>query len=274
MINLLAVLLFTQTPIDFADYLYSTGDWNRAALEYERIAFLELTDSAWASYALLRAGEALLKADEPQRAASLYSFGITNLPTTRNTSTYGLLRAQYQMEDFNIVDSLATVLVGTSFEWHSAIYQSFSLALCGRMEAATRRLSLLDGNGLRDSTITLINIPFKHRSPFLSAGLSTILPGAGQAYCGRWGDAWQSFSMAVVFGGAATYYFFFSNDTTTANTIKGTVTASLGGLFWLANIYGAANSALDYNDYAERKRQEQLRNLLNRFDLEPEIKRP
>ncbi len=274
MINLLAVLLFAQAPIDFADYLYSAGDYRRAALEYERIAFLELTDSAWASYALLRAGEALLKANEPERAASLYSFGIDNLSDDRERFTYGLLRAQYQMEDFNIVDSLATVLAGTSFEWHSTVYRSFALVFSGDTASATRYLSVLDRNDLVDSTIALINAPFKHRSLLLSAGFSTVLPGLGQAYCGRWGDAWQSFSMAVVFGGAAAYYFFFSNDTTTANTIKGTVTASLGGLFWLGNIYGAANAALDYNDYAKRKRQEQLRNLLNRFDLEPELKRP
>lgn len=272
MISLL--LLFAQAPIDFADYLYSAGDYRRAALEYERIAFLELTDSAWASYALLRAGEALLKTDEPERAASLYSFGITNLPTTRNTSTYGLLRAQYQMEDFNIVDSLATVLAGTSFEWHSTVYRSFALVFSGDTASATRYLSVLDRNDLVDSTIALIDAPFKHRSPFLSAGLSTLLPGAGQAYCGRWGDAWQSFSVTALFAGAAAYYFLLSPDTSAVNTVKGTVTASLGGLFWLANIYGASNAALDYNDYAGRKRQEQLRNLLNRFDLEPEIKHP
>ncbi len=274
LINLLAVLLFAQAPIDFADYLYSAGDYRRAALEYERIGILELTDSAWASYALLRAGEALLKANEPERAASLYSFGIDNLSDDRERFTYGLLRAEFAQDHFDRVNELASSLEGTDFTYPSAVYRSFSLVFLGDTASATRCLSLLDRNGFVDSTIALINIPFTHRSPFLSAGLSTLLPGAGQAYCGRWGDAWQSFSVTVLFAGAAAYYFLLSPDTSAVNTVKGTVTASLGGLFWLANIYGAANSALDYNDYAKRKRQEQLRNLLNRFDLEPEIKRP
>jgi len=273
-ISLLVSLLFAQAPIDFADYLYSTGDWSRAALEYERIGFLELTDSSWASYALLRAGEALLKADEPQRAAGLYSFGIDNLSDDRERFTYGLLRAEFAQDHFDRVNKLASSLEGTDFAYPSTLYRSFALVFSGDTASATRYLSVLDGNGLRDSTIALINTPFKHRSPFLSAGLSTILPGAGQAYCGRLGDAWQSFSVTALFGGAAIYYFFFSPDTSTGNTVKGAVTASLGGFFWLANIYGAANAALDYNDYAGRKRQEQLRNLLNRFDLEPELKRP
>jgi TM2 domain-containing membrane protein YozV len=270
----LFLLLLAQTPVDFADHLYSAGDFGRAALEYERIAFLSLKDSALASYALLRSGEALLKTNAPKRAANLYSFGIDNLPWDRTRFTYGLLRACFAQDQFDQVVKLAPSLEGTDFEYPSTVYRSFSLAFSGDTVSAIRYFSLLDGDGLVDSTLAIINSPFKHRSLLFSASLSTILPGAGQVYCGRWGDAWQSFSVTAVFAGAAVYYFFFSSDTSTGNTVKGVVTASLGGLFWLANIYGAANAALDYNEYQERKRTEQLRNLLDQFDLEPEINRP
>lgn len=270
----LFLLFLAQTPVDFADHLYATGDWSRAALEYERIAFLFLKDSALASYALLKSGEALLKTNEPKRAANLYSFGMDNLPWDRTRFTYGLLRAEFAQDHFDQVNRLATSLEGTDFEHPSTVYRSFSLVFLGDTASATRYFSLLDGDGLVDSTLATINSPFKHRSPLFSASLSTILPGAGQAYCGRWGDAWQSFSVTALLGGAGVYYLFFSPDTSTGNTVKGIVTASIGGLFWLGNIYGAANAALDYNEYQERKREEQLRNLLNQFDLEPEIKRP
>lgn len=280
MISLISLILFGQAPIDFADYLYKTGDYRRAALEYERIGVMSLQDaklqdtalidSAWASYSLLMAGEALLKVNDPERAANVYRFGAGNLEDVR--LPYGLVRAHYLNKDYGLVDSLAATLEGTELEYYSRVYASFGLALAGEEHRARQCFSLLGEDGAE--AVRLLDTPVKRRSPGFSAGLSTVLPGAGQAYCGRWGDAWQSFSVTGLFMGAAAYYFFFSADTTSGNTVKGVVTASLGGLFWLGNIYGAANAALDYNEYEERKKQEQLRNLINRFELEPVIERP
>jgi len=272
MVSLLVLVLLAQTQLDFADYLYRTGDYPRAALEYERIGMSALGERTLASYSLLMAGEALLAADEPGRAVRVYSFGLTNMPDEPRFA-YGLLRAEFARGNLDAVDTLAALLEGTDLRWHSGVYRSFSLALAGKEEEAVRHLSLL-GCELCDSAAALVSAPLGHRSPLFSAGLSTVLPGAGQAYCGRWGDAWQSLSVTGLFLGTSAYYLFFSTDTSTANTVKGVVTASLGGLFWLGNIYGALNAALDYNDYQKRKREVQLRNLLRRFELEPRIDRP
>jgi hypothetical protein len=268
------LLLFAQTPVDFADYLYSANDWRRAALEYERIAFLSLQDSALASYSLLRSGEALLKIDEPVRAAKLYSFGMDNLSADRERFIYGLMRAEFAQDNYGEAGRLSASLKGTTLAENAAVYNSFALAFAGEAEAATLALSALEASSTVDSTIALINTPLRHRSFWVSAGLSTVLPGAGQAYCGRWSDAWHSFSLTALLTGAGMYYFFFSPDTSTGNTVKAVVFTSLGGLFWLGNVYGAVNSTLDYNEYQERKRTEQLRNLLDQFDLEPAINRP
>jgi len=265
-------LLFLYNPVDFADYLYKTQDFRRAALEYERIGFLSLSDTLLASYCLLKAGEALLKTGEPSRAARIYLFGIRNIPAFWEKFTYGLLRARFAQEDFYAVDSLAELLQNTDLKWHATIYRSFSLALKGDLDKAKKYLSLLKKTPLRDSALMLFTKPLKSRNPFLSAGLSFILPGAGQAYCGRWADAGQSFLITFLMGGSALYYLFF--DTTKGSTPKGVITGTLAALFWLGNIYGAFNSALDYNDYENRKKEEELRNLLECFDLEPEIKRP
>jgi TM2 domain-containing membrane protein YozV len=266
--------LFTQAPIDFADYLYDSGDYARAALEYERIGMTYLPDSLLSAYSLLKAGQALLQDGQPERAARVYRFGLSNLNDEKGKFRYGLLRACFDQDDFTKVDSIAETLAGTDFDWYSSVYRSFSLAFMGDTAQAARVLKRLTPNGPRDSAVALISIPVKHRSLLTSAALSTVIPGAGQAYCSRWGDAWQSFSITALMAGAGIYYLAFSSDTTTGNTVKGVVFCSLGGLFWLGNIYGAVNAALDYNEYQERKKAEQLRNLLAEFDLEPEIKRP
>jgi TM2 domain-containing membrane protein YozV len=273
-ISFIVVLLFTQAPIDFADHLYDSGDYARAALEYERIGMTYLPDSLLSAYSLLKAGQALLQNGQPERAVRVYRFGESNLAFQSDQFRYGLLRACFDRDDFTKVDSIAETLAETDFNWHSSVYRSFSLAFMGDTAQAIGRLRRLAPNGPRDSAVALIAAPIKHRSLFTSAALSTILPGAGQAYCGRWGDAWQSFSITALMAGAGIYYLAFSADTSTGNTIKGVVFCSLGGLFWLGNIYGAVNAALDYNEYQERKKAEQLRNLLEEFDLAPEIKRP
>lgn len=280
LISVLLLATMGQAPIDFADYLYRSGDYRRAATEYQRIAFMNLADTAdtadtaWASYALLQAGEAFLEIDDAERAISIYSFGRNNLPSHGSSFTYGLLRAHFTGGDYGEVGVIAPELLRSGLERNATIYYSFSLALSGLADHAASELTILNPHPLIDETISVLETPLKRRSPFFSATLSTILPGAGQAYCGRWGDAWQSFSVTGLFAGAALYYFLCSSDTTTANTVKGIATASLGGLFWLGNIYGAVNTALDYNDLQERRRQERLIALLERFDLDPEIKRP
>lgn len=272
MITLL--LVFAQTQIDFADYLYNQGDYSRAALEYERIGFADPGDTVWTPYAVLKAGESLLKAGDYKRAANVFEFGIKNVSTRWEYFQYGYMRAEFADGGYPAVKAIAPRLKASEFKTQSAVYLSFANIFSGYPDSALAILSTLPPDPLIDETISLLNEPLGHRSPWLSAGFSTILPGAGQAYCGRWGDAWQSFSITAVFAGAALYYFVWSPDTTAGNTIKGVVTASLGGLFWLGNIYGAANAALDYNDFEARKHETQLHNLLDRFDLEPEIKRP
>jgi len=274
MIYLLITTLFTQSPVDFADHLYATGDFRRAALEYERIGFLNEGEDALASYALLKAAGSLLKVGEYERAANIYSTGLTRFQDEEHHFTYGLVRTSFLEGKYGQVDTLAAKLEGTELDWQGTVYRSFGLSLNGDTSEAIKYFNRLSETLPGNAALRLIRTPQKHRSPFFSATLSTVLPGAGQAYCGRWGDAWQSFSVTALMAGSGIFYLAFSKDTTTANTVKGVVFTSLGGLFWLSNIYGAVNAALDYNDYEKHRRAEQLHNLMGQFDLDVEINRP
>jgi tetratricopeptide (TPR) repeat protein len=271
---IILVLLLGQTPIDFADHLYATGDYKRAALEYERIGFADPDDTVWTPYAILRAGEALLKSGDYERAANVYEFGIKNVSTRWEYFQYGYMRAEFSDSGYPAVKIIAPRLKASEFAAKSSIYLAFADIYSGHPDSGLVILAGLEPNPLVDEAISVLGTQPKRRSPWLSAGFSTLLPGAGQAYCGRWADAWQSLSITGIFAAAAVYYGFFSHDTTAGNTIKIAVTASLGGLFWLGNIYGAANAALDYNDYEKRKKDEQFAQIFSRFDLEPDIKRP
>lgn len=271
---ILLLLFFSQTSVDFADYLYRTGDYARAALEYERVGFANPEDTVWTPYAVLKAGESLIRAGDFDRAANVFEFGMKNVSARLEYFQYGYMRAEFARGDYPAVKIISPGLSASELAEESAVYLSFAHIFSGHEDSALSILKTMPSSPLIDQTVNLIGTVPPRRSPILSAGLSTVLPGAGQAYCGRWADAWQSFSLPVLFGAAAVYYGFFSRDTSAGNTVKIIVTTTLGGLFWLGNIYGAANAALDYNDFETRKKMEQLENLLLKFDLEPEIKHP
>lgn len=81
----------------------------------------------------------------------------------------------------------------------------------------------------------------KKKSPLLSAGLSAVLPGAGQTYCGRYGEALLSFA-AVALSGAGTWYAMDRGEKSLGMTL-GFFTV----LLYSGNLYGAYNSAHSFN---------------------------
>jgi TM2 domain-containing membrane protein YozV len=82
-----------------------------------------------------------------------------------------------------------------------------------------------------------------HRSPWLAALLSVVLPGAGRAYIGRWGDGAFSLILVGAPAGFAAYEFSRSG----VSSVGGWILASLGGLFYLGDVYGSAIGAVIYN---------------------------
>ena len=88
---------------------------------------------------------------------------------------------------------------------------------------------------------------FPHRSPWLAALLSVVLPGAGRAYIGRWGDGVFSLVLVGAPAGFAAYEFSRSG----VSSVGGWILASVGGLFYLGDIYGSAIGAQIYNRQQE-----------------------
>jgi hypothetical protein len=79
------------------------------------------------------------------------------------------------------------------------------------------------------------------KSASLSVALSAALPGAGQAYCGRYSEALLSFT-AVAMSGAATWYAMDRGEKPLAMTL-GFFTV----LLYSGNLYGAYNATTAYN---------------------------
>ncbi len=101
-------------------------------------------------------------------------------------------------------------------------------------------------------------LPYK--TPAL-AGTLSIIPGAGQLYCGRYEDALAAFLV----NGALIWASFESFDHD-LNALGGLL-AFVGVGFYASNIYGAISSAHKYNFSQKQRYSEQLRrhHLTNRY---------
>ena len=80
-----------------------------------------------------------------------------------------------------------------------------------------------------------------NKYPLLAASLSTIIPGTGRMYAGRFLDGLMGLSMVLLPGTAA--YGSFQDG----QSIKGNFFAGITLIFWLGEIYGAYRTAKYYH---------------------------
>jgi tetratricopeptide (TPR) repeat protein len=86
----------------------------------------------------------------------------------------------------------------------------------------------------------------RRKSPFLAASMSAVIPGAGRAYLGRWGDAIVGF--IAVGGSAAGGYALLDEDRGFAVSLLITSAVLYG-----ANIYGSYVGGRYYNEEQHRE---------------------
>lgn len=97
--------------------------------------------------------------------------------------------------------------------------------------------------------------------------MSMSVPGLGQAYSGHYFDAAQSLAFNILLGGAAYLswkYEVIDRDSGDRNYALPVISTAAWSLFYLANIWNAANSAARYNRYHELRH---YRSILDRFSI-------
>ena len=91
-----------------------------------------------------------------------------------------------------------------------------------------------------------------NKSPLLAAGLSTIIPGTGRIYAGRFLDGLMGLWM-VVLPGTAAY-----GSLQDGQSMKGNFFAGITLIFWLGEIYGAYRTAKYYQEQKTGKTNRDL----------------
>jgi TM2 domain-containing membrane protein YozV len=87
------------------------------------------------------------------------------------------------------------------------------------------------------------------KSPFVAGTLSTILPGAGKVYAGRWKDGLVS----LLFVGANAYSAYRGFSSGGIQSPYGWLFGGLSAGFYIGGIYGSQKAARIYNHTLEAK---------------------
>ncbi len=246
----------------FADYLYSSGDYRRAASEYLRQAYAAA--GAERDYSTLMAAEALLSAGDLERSRAV--FGTAADATL---SGFGIARTQFGQGDFAACRSTLSPLPDTP---ERRLLDGWMLFRDYRFRDAALRFSQEPAGTELAALATLDGTGLPRRSRVLSTALSAVVPGLGQVYCGRVVDGLYSF-LAVAGPALATWWYAAEPARRDRTRIKVSIAALFTALFYSGNLYGANVAARDYNRYQQRQYVARAETVLVRHPLVPDYRR-
>lgn len=89
----------------------------------------------------------------------------------------------------------------------------------------------------------------KYRSPALGGIMSTLIPGSGKIYAGRFLDGIQAFT--VVLAPAYNAYYHFAK--TGSGSVQAWIWTAVATYFYLSDIYGSVKAVKEYNDMLKLK---------------------
>ena len=225
---LLSLYSFAQDLYDFrhsvrfAEYLYSSKQFNLAATEYERIVFLSPASDSLQLRLLQSYQKAGSNKNGLQRAIKLYP-SLNQMPPIIAPQYVGMLLNEHYFSEANIFI--------THYSWPSSqkeLFMKASLeAFQGNWEMADIYTKQLNKQKypLASSYAKVIDqgLTMHSKSPALASILSTIVPGSGKLYTDNWKDGLIAFIMTAGSGWQA----YRSFNRKGGQSVRGWVFASI-----------------------------------------------
>lgn len=235
----------------FAEYLYCKGDFQRAFYEFEKVQNIEKNDTVLllSAISLFRLGE--------YKLSSKYLSNISNinLPVVQNLNALNIFLNSGEIN----LDP------GRNSDYQLKL-EGIKYALSGNLSITHATVFNLDDFNFYFQQSNNINTGEK--SPVLSGILSTIIPGMGQIYSGSTGDGLGGLFNIVTFG-SLSYWSFTENKNFT-----GYLLAAFTAWFYFGNIYGAVQSAINYNSEKFTLSQNSIMNYFTKRDFYLEVNIP
>lgn len=253
-----------QAVYNFADWLYDEGDYKRAVGEYLRYLFISQKQPD--DTIIYRIACCYQKTGEHNKAIMAFERLITEYHASelKTQARYGICYSLFKSGRYEdslqfIEGTLGTVKNHDQF----LLLKGINLLYLKQYQEAYTLLEAYNAtDNLRQKLVAreLMELTDKalnpdQRSPVLAVLLSAVIPGSGKMYAGHAGDGLFSLITIGIFGGMAAYSFYEEG----LYSVKAWVYASIGGLFYLGDVYGSAVAALRYNDTYQNKIVQQIR---------------
>jgi tetratricopeptide (TPR) repeat protein len=261
----------TEQLIEFGDHLMREGEYFRAITEYRRFLF-DYPQDPRRAMVHFRIGLALYRSQQYEEALKTFHEVAQRYPET----PYGkqawlwqgeslLRQAQYQAaEQFytQMLEQFTDDEVGQLGRYQ----RGWALLYQRKWQDASRQFQQITpespfyrlAHRLAEEVLVSDQLPSK--SPLVAGILSGVLPGSGQLYNGRRGDALLAFFLNGLFIAGITQAVAHEEL-----AIAGVLSFFEVG-WYIGNIYGAINGAHKYNRQTE---ETFLRNLENRYRFQP-----
>ncbi len=239
-------LYSSESSRKFANYLFIKGDLQFAADEYARLLYLNPADDG----TLVRLSSIYRRLEQVDQARSLfqdYRAGqIFGSPTLEKEFISTLLFASDRSAFSDALNQCVTLTDEES------IRISVEQALLDRdWSTALDRLTSAPASRWKDVYVEKSStaLAFRPKKPWLASTMSVFLPGSGKIYAKNTKEGITSFLFVAALG----YQSYRAFDQRGTKSVGGWIYGTLGLGFYLGNIYGAQQSAKNYN---KRKRSE------------------
>jgi tetratricopeptide (TPR) repeat protein len=260
------VVVTETVQLGLADAFLAEGEYYRAITEYKKFLFL-FPDSGKAGYALFGVGTAYYRGEEYEPAARTfaavlerYGTGAHAAPSAyfEGVSLWKLGRFDRAEAAFDQVAALdpASEYAPLSFIGKSLLsYDARNVPGCrGELARFLESFPQDDRAERVRQTIALLdrNLEVPRKSPAVAGVMSSVVPGSGYMYAGRYGDG----VVALIVNG-----LFIAGTVAAIHQENYAVAAIVGGIglpFYVGNIYGSANAATKWNIGVRKELREKI----------------
>lgn len=230
----------------YALHLYKTKEYKKAAVEFERICFLDSAD--WQSKLLLLSS--YRKDKNYNLSINLYKNIEANVPYYKKNifkNEYNKSLFNYDFKNFISDDTL-----GQS-DSNFFYFKIPSLLLSNKWKLSEKyfeKINFKTENTFAEYHKNYLNLKnIKYKKPWFAAVSSAIIPGTGKVYTGKYKDG----IMAFLFTGLSAYQSYRGYQSKGVKSGIFIIYSGITAGFYLGNIYGSYKSAIQKNKHYRKK---------------------
>jgi hypothetical protein len=250
-------LLDYGNTLKFARYLVNTRQYTFAAQEYERLHFLWPEDTT-VILELVRTYRLDSDCNQFPNAYGLMAAGNRVFTSDRMAREYLRFCLTCRIPHplyFDVASRMGReeqACYSLGYYWAQQQYDSL-------FAYNTRNRELLSGSCPQLYTLTCDFAQQKFKKPVIALALSTVLPGSGKAYSGRWGDAAVSF-LLVTSGAYASYRAFHKKG---IHSFNGWLFGGIAFSFYASNLFGSFKAARNHNEVLRNQYQNNAADIIH-----------